>query len=65
MPHEAPGESEHLRRALVDHTSVAEDHRRSGPSRGLRQPHDAWHRFAAHLERDPSLDNTALADLVK
>ena len=64
MPHQAPGEPEHLGGALVDHTSVAEDHRRSGPSRILGQPDDARHRLAAHLEPDPSLDDTSLADFV-
>src|SRR3989442_564937 len=65
VAHEAAGEPEHLRGALVDHTSVAEDHRRSGPSGGLRQPDDARHRLAAlHLEPDASLDNTALADFL-
>ena len=65
MPHEAPGEPEHLGGALVDHTSVTEDHRRSGSGSGLRQPDDARHDLPAlHLEPDPSLDNTALADFL-
>ena len=65
VPHEAPGEPEHLRGALVDHTSVTEDHRRSGPGSGLRQPGDARHDLPTfHLEPDPSFDNAALADFV-
>ena len=63
VPHEAAGEPEHLGGALMDHASVAEDHRRSGPGRGLRQPDDAGHDLPAlHFEPDPSLDDTALAD---
>jgi hypothetical protein len=58
-------ELEHLGGALVDDTSVAEDDGRPGPGCGLRQPDDAGHGLASlHLEPDPSLDNTALANFL-
>ncbi len=65
VPHEAPRQPEHLGGALVDRTSVTEDHRRSRPGRRLRQPDDARHDLAAlHLQPDPPLDDTALADFL-
>ena len=64
VPHEASGEPEHFGARLWTTPPWPRITVGRGPSGGLRQPDDARHRLAAHLEPDPSLDNTALADFL-